>query len=284
MVKCHNCGTGWTSSGLPLCPVCGTKVKTAEPAAPAATPQAEAHPYVRQTPAVQEALRKSGSAVLDVPVEIRKVEPPKPQPYSFPVLQRAEPLAEPAPVVEAPKPPPVPEAETRPPDPPKPEPFIFQTLKRPAAPAPDVVVKENPVENEPIDASAVNLPIQELKQLRTAARPLNGPIILGCLAYVAVVMLPITMAFESHRVIGVLGFTLAGFFAPFAPIAWLVGLAAEKRRREQGLRPESRVTLGRLLGQWGTLLLVAQTTVGLIAIAAMRLSSKFPPSFWRGEF
>jgi hypothetical protein len=141
--------------------------------------------------------------------------------------------------------------------------------------------KEKSVENEPIDASAVNLPIQALKELRVAARPLNGPLILGCLAYVAVVMLPITMVFESHKVIGILGFTLAGFFAPFAPIAWLAGLAAEKRRREQGLRPERQVTLGRLLGQWGTLLLVAQTTVALIAVAAMRLSAKFPPTFWR---
>ena len=99
---------------------------------------------------------------------------------------------------------------------------------------------------------------------------------------VPVLVLPFAMAFENHRVIGILGFTLAGFFAPFAPIAWLAGLAAEKRRREQGLRPEGRVTLGRLLGQWGTLLFMAQATFALIAIAAMRLSSKFPPSFWRG--
>jgi len=290
MVKCQNCGTGWTSSGLPLCPVCGTKVPSAEPVA--APVPAESHPYVIQTAAVQEALRKNGSAVLDVPVEIRKVEPPKAEAYSFPILKRPEPVAEPV-VVEIPAPPPPPPApktEVRAPDPPttqdpKPEPFIFQTLKRTEPPpAPAVAVKEKPVENEVIDASAANLPIQALKELRVAARPLNGPLILGCLAYVAVIMLPITMALESHRVVGILGFTLAGFFAPFAPIAWLAGLAAEKRRREQGLRPERQVTLGRLLGQWGTLFLVAQTTVGLIAIAAMRLSSKFPPSFWRGEF
>lgn len=276
MVKCLSCGTGWTSSGLPLCPVCGTKVPTAEPVA-AESPQVASCPYVAPAPAVQEAVRKNGSAVLDVPVEVRKTEPPKSAEYSFPIVKR-------------PDPPPV-ASES-----PKPEPFIFQTLKqakepsvadapevRPAA-APDVIAKEKPVDIQTIDASAANLPIQELKQLRVSSRPLNGPLILGCLAYVSILVLPVAMAFESHRVIGVLGFTLAGFFAPFAPIAWLVGLAAEKRRRDQGLRPEGRVTLGRLLGQWGTLLFVAQATVALIAIAAMRLSSKFPPSFWRGEF
>jgi len=330
MVKCVNCGTGWTSEGLPLCPICGTKVETPGK-------KAEVKPPVELAAATSEAVRKNGSTVVMVPPEIRKVEPPPAAPYSFPVIKRPEPPA-PEPVLETPKPPvkppppeerkteirkpdapkpepfifktlkrpepPAPEpvfetpkppaeppppeerkTEIRKPDAPKPEPFIFQTLKRPEPaapqPQPEVIVKEKSVENEPIDASAVNLPIQALKELRVAARPLNGPLILGSLAYVGVFLLPITMAFESHRVIGILGFTLAGFFAPFAPIAWLAGLAAEKRRREQGLRPERQVTLGRLLGQWGTLLLVAQTTVGLIAIAAMRLSSKFPPTFWR---
>ena len=276
MVKCHNCGTGWTSAGLPLCPVCGTKVPSAEPAAAEPAPAAPPS-YAAPIPAVsQEAVGKTASAVLEVPV---KAEPAKSAPYSFPVIKRPDPP--PPAASETPKPP---------------EPFIFKTLKRaeeppredapektPAA-APDVIAKEKPVNLQPIDASAANLPIQQLKELRISSRPLNGPLILGCLAYVSVLILPFAMAFESHRVIGILGFTLAGFFAPFAPIAWLVGLAAEKRRRDQGLRPEGRVTLGRLLGQWGTLLFVAQATVALIAIAAMRLSSKFPPTFWRGEF
>jgi hypothetical protein len=73
---------------------------------------------------------------------------------------------------------------------------------------------------------------------------------------------------------------MAGFFAPFAPIAWMVGLTAEQRRRDQGFRPERAVTLGRTLGQVATLVLVAELTVGLIAIAALRLSGKFPGSFW----
>jgi hypothetical protein len=307
MVKCQKCGTGWTSSGLPLCPVCGTKVDPPTPVAegptvrkngssveavPPEVQKTEPHPYVLPIAeaAAPEPSRKPASAVLDVPVESRKAEPPKPKskPISLPILPRQEPAilrAEPPPaLLEAPPDPP--KTEIRRQETPKPEPFIFQTLQRAERPAraTSVIAKEKPVDMEPIDASAANLPVQALKVLRTASRPLNGPLILGCLAYVAVVMLPITMAFESHRVVGILGFTLAGFFAPFAPIAWLAGLAAEKRRRDQGLRPEGRVTLGRLLGQWGTLLLIAQVTFGLIAIAAMRLSAKFPPSFWRGEF
>ena len=67
-------------------------------------------------------------------------------------------------------------------------------------------------------------------------------------------------------------------------IAWVVGLNAEKRRRDQGLRPEGRVSLGKLLGQWATLLLVSEMTVALVGIAALRLSGKFPVSFWTGIF
>lgn len=205
MVTCTKCGTGWTSAGLPLCPVCGEKVSPSEP-----------EPISLVVPAVG----KNGSTVLDVPPEVR--------------------------------------------------------------------MKENPVEVESprlriVDPSAANPQTMD-KELPTAARPLNGPLLLGILAYVAVAMLPVTMAFESHRVVGILGFTLAGFFAPFAPIAWLVGLSAEKRRRDQGFRPESRITLGRLLGQGGTLLLVAEATGGLVAIAALRLSGKFPASFWNAPF
>src|SRR5262245_43202922 len=116
MVKCANCGTGWTSSGLPLCPVCGTKVPSSDPVAPKPV-VVEPHPYV-QTPIPQEAVRKIGSAVLEVPPEIRRVEAPKPEPYSFPILKPAEPAR---PVMEPP--PPVPKTEIRKPEPQKPEPF-----------------------------------------------------------------------------------------------------------------------------------------------------------------
>jgi hypothetical protein len=40
------------------------------------------------------------------------------------------------------------------------------------------------------------------------------------------------------------------------------------------------VSLGRILGQWGTLLLVAEVTVALVGIAALRLSGRFPVTFW----
>jgi len=214
MVKCANCGTGWTSAGLPLCPVCGTKVEASPP-----TP-----PLLDLSPVSP---RPNGSALLEVPV-----------------------LKEVAPMNEAP-------VETR-----KPETRLLSPLQIP-------------------DPSAV---LPALKPLPAPSRPLNGPLILGILAYAGVILLPLAVVFESHRVAGVLGFCSAGFFAPFAPIAWMVALSAEKRRRDQGLRPEGRVTLGRLLGQGATLLLVTELTAAMIGIAALRLSGKFPVSFWTGIF
>lgn len=256
MVKCANCGTGWTSSGLPLCPVCGTKVPEPAKAAPepAPAPVPEPEPEVLTPMAAPEAaVHKNGSAVLELPPEIRK-EAAASHPYIFPQLKRVEPapLPEPAPV---PAPAPVPEP---------------------------VVKKEEPVEVSPrlqlLDASAMDVPIQ--RELPAPARPMNGPLILGILAFVPALVLPLTLAFESTRVLGVLGFCMGGFFAPFAPIAWMAGLSAEKRRREQGLRAERQVSVGRLLGQAATLVLVAEMTAGLVAIAALRLSGKFPNTFW----
>lgn len=229
MVKCANCGTGWTSSGLPLCPVCGTKVPT--PAAVAKPPQPAAHAPMAAPEAA--AACKSASAVLEVPPGIRREEPR--------IVERA---VEPA--------------------------------------RPPVMKKEEPVEAEPrlqlLDASAVDVPVQ--KERPAPARPLNGPLILGVLAFVPALVLPLAVAFEATRVLGVLGFCMSGFFAPFAPIAWMVGLAAEKRRRDQDLRPERRVSIGRRMGQAATLLLVAEMTVSLVAIAALRLAGKFPATFW----
>jgi hypothetical protein len=264
MVKCANCGTGWTSAGLPLCPVCGTKVpgpvaaKPPEPA-PAVPPEIRkeepaSHPYifpqlkrVEPAPAPEAPARKNGSAVLEVPPEIRKEEPAS-HPYVFPQLKRVEP----APLI-APTPAPVP-----------------------------VVKKEASVEVESrlhlLDASAATVPVQ--RDLPSPARPLNGPLILGVLALIPVLAIPLTFVFEGTRVLGILGFCLAGFFAPFAPIAWMMGLGAEKRRREQGLRSERQVSIGRFLGQAATMLLVAEMTVSLIGIAALRLSGKFPNTFW----
>jgi hypothetical protein len=306
MVKCANCGTGWTSAGLPLCPVCGTKVPDVAAPAPlaaAAAPEAVVH--------------KNGSAVIDVPPDIRQeaVEPEHP-PYLLPQLKRVEPA--PAPVArkteihreaaEPEHPPdvfpqlkrvePVREPVVRKTEihreaaEPEPPPYLFPQLKRvepaPIAPTPaplPVVKKEDPVDVaarlQLLDASAVNVPApRELRELPAPARPLHGPLILGALAFIPILALPLTLAFESTRVLGVLGFCMSGFFAPFAPIAWMAGLSAEKRRREQGLRAERSVSIGRLLGQAATLILIAEMTVGLVAIAALRLSGKFPNTFW----
>jgi hypothetical protein len=133
-----------------------------------------------------------------------------------------------------------------------------------------------------VDASCVlaSSPVASDRGLPSPARPLNGPIILGALSLVTGLMLPLTAAFESNRMFGILGFCMSGFFLPFPPIAWIAGLAAEKRRREQRLRVERRVLVGRLLGQGGTLLLIAEGTIGLLLIAALRLSGKFPDTFW----
>ena len=232
MTKCAKCGTGWTSSGLPLCPICGTKVP--EPVAAAPARVADPIPLI-EMPAAEPAIaaRQSAVAVLERPPEIRK--------------PRTEIL-------------PVPEPE----------------------PPPVLLKKEFPVDPEPrlrlVDPSAADIPVQ--RDLPSPTRPLIGPLVLGGLAFVPALLVPLTAAFEATRVLGVLGFCMAGFFAPFAPIAWMVGLAAEQRRRDQGLRPERTVTLGRKLGQAATLALVGELTLLLIAVAALRLAGKFPGSFW----
>jgi hypothetical protein len=123
-------------------------------------------------------------------------------------------------------------------------------------------------------------PASAEKQLPSPSRPLSAPLVLGILALVAVLLLPVTLAFESNRILGILGFCACGFFVPFGPIAWMAGMGAEKRRREQGLRPEARVVVGRLLGQAGTLLLMAEVTAALILVAGLRLSGQLPGTFW----
>jgi hypothetical protein len=182
-------------------------------------------------------------------------------------------------------------------------------LKAPPAPAPAIVAEARKVEpvpapvalptptaaapvpipapaktEEPFIQDSVVLPAPRIAaaetRLPSPARPLSAPLVLGILSLVAVLLLPVTLAFESHRIVGILGFCATGFFVPFAPIAWMAGLGAEKRRREQGLRPESRVVVGRLLGQAGTLLLASEVTVGLILVAGLRLAGNLPATFW----
>jgi len=268
MVKCHKCGTGWTSQGLPLCPICGTRVEE-----PAAAAKAVAAPV-----AAEKAAR---SARLEAPAEPPKIQIKKVEPF-VPTLKHAEP------VVAPPEPVRIQKVEPAPAEPPKPrveaEPFVPTVVLKTSAPKTELR-REPPKPAsgdferlELSDPSAISLPV--IRELRTTSRPLSGPLILGFLAYVGVFLLPLTVAFESSRVLGVLGFCMTAFFAPFAPIAWMAGLSAEKRRRDQGLRPENPVALGRLLGQWATLLLVSEVTLALIGIAALRLAGRFPLSFW----
>jgi len=196
--------------------------------------------------------RKSsnGSAVFEISTELRKSE-------SHPMPIKAL-LMDPAPAPSL-----------------APEP-------RSVAPAPAIAPRpeSSPETRKPTTrlfrvSAAINAPAT----LPAPARPTIGPLILGFLAFVPTLLLPLTLAFEGTRVLGVLGFCMSGFFAPFAPIAWIVGLHSEKRRRDQGLRTEPQVAAGRLLGQCATLILVAEMTLALVGIAALRLSGKFPPSF-----
>jgi hypothetical protein len=262
---------------LPLCPVCGTRVE--EPVASSKTPKEDRRPdpvpVIKHT-SLDSSGRKgsNGSAVLEIPPELRKsqsriplqlnavdrapvqvlVQDPTPESHIFPQLKEVEPA--PVPTLNESRPMPEAPFETR-----RPKTRLFQIPQS-------------------IDASAI-LPVQAgAKILPAPARPMNGPLILGFLAFVPALMLPLTLAFEGTRVLGILGFCMSGFFAPFAPIAWIAGLSAEKRRRDQGLRSERRVSIGRLLGQGATLILVAEMTLALVGIATLRLSGKFPNSFW----
>jgi len=114
------------------------------------------------------------------------------------------------------------------------------------------------------------------KRLPAPARPLTVPLVLGVIAPLAGLLLPLTAAMERNRIVGVLGVCVCGLLVPLAPLAWIAGLAAERRRREQGLRAERRVVVGRLLGQWGTFVLAAEGAIALLTVSAMRLVGKLP--------
>jgi len=287
MAMCAKCGASWTSPGMILCPICGAQIKkdtaALEPSQEKLQPEVAA---VGQTSASRRApVKSNGTAVLSPPpTRILEPEPEARRPATRATTIVKKTPEPPAPVIE--KVPPLQISVF-----PKPEPKA-QAAPPPPAPAPVEPAVEIPkVEPPParketarVDASVVllkaPLPDASPESLPVSSRPLNAPIILGALALVTGVTLPLTMAFESNRIMGILGFCMSGFFVPFAPIAWIAGLSAEKRRREQGLRPEKRVVLGRQLGQWGTLLLVAEVTAFLILIAGMRLAGKFPSTFW----
>ena len=271
MVKCAKCGTGWTSSGLPLCPVCGARIDDPAGRVPAAKVGEKSTSPSRTPSALFEAPA--------VPLQVHKAL------SAAKVVEKATAaVATPSALFEAP-PEPVKIQKVVPAPPgPRVEPALPTVVPRESAPKTEV--RPEPAESraeaferlELSDPSALSLPVA--RPLGTTARPLNGPLILGALAYVGVFLFPLSIAFESSRVLGVLGFCMTAFFAPFAPIAWMAGLSVEKRRRDQGLRPENPVALGRLLGQWATMLLVSEVTLALIGIAALRLAGRFPFSFW----
>jgi len=270
MSMCVKCGASWTTLGMTLCPICGSKVgpetRVVEPSQEKLQPEAAP---VRKTSMMKSSTGKTnGTAVLEAPAEPRKPDPRKddtPAPEPIPPRPESEP---PLRISVFPKP--EPHAAPPPGDP-------FDS----AMPVPS---RKSP-ESKPtvrMDASVVLMGASPLmqKDLPVSSRPLNAPLILGIFATITGLLLPLTIAFEHNRILGILGFCMSGFFVPFAPVAWIAGLSAEKRRREQGLRPERRVVIGRMLGQWGTLLLVAEVTVALILVAGMRLAGKFPPTFW----
>ena len=105
---------------------------------------------------------------------------------------------------------------------------------------------------------------------------LKSPLGLGVVAIASIFVLPLTLALVQHRVIGALGLCLSALFAPFAPLAWIAGERAERRSRYLGLYSEARNgEAGKLLGQWGTLVLVSEVTVVLFMIGVLRLSGSF---------
>jgi hypothetical protein len=271
MSKCIPCGATWTTSGLALCPICGAKAGAAEASPERLKPELSG---ARTSSTVAAASRLHRGTTVRIPPESlppRVPAPPPPPPAARPVEDKApvqapeeKPAPPPAPEVKAPAAKPAEPAEERPAKPVRTEPTL-------------------PVPSRLIDSSVKILPA-EMSAVPRVERPLNGPIILGALAMVTGVLFPLSLAFEGNRVFGVLGFCMSGFFVPFAPIAWIAGLMAERRRLEQGLEPEPRVVLGRLLGQWGTLLLIAEVTAALVLIAGLRLAGKLPGSFWAQSF
>jgi len=284
MSKCLKCPASWTTPGMAMCPICGAKV--GEPAASEPS-QAKLEPEMAGVKGTSvsgtASARLSKSAILKSVSDGRpSTSASGPRHGSTTALPGAKAL-DPAPGKDIPKPAPELKVTTFPKPDPKPQ-------EKPVMDdSPSDLPKADPplrVSTRLVDASvallSTGLPTE--KDLPLPARPLSGPLILGLFAMVTVILLPITVAFESSRVLGIMGFCLSGFFVPFPPIAWIAGLAAEKRRREQGLCPERRVVLGRLLGQWGTLLLITEVTAVLILIAGLRLAGKLPPTFWNTTF
>lgn len=160
------------------------------------------------------------------------------------------------------------------PAPPPPKPVVRKHLPvRPALEPPPATSAITELVDASVLVDRVRPKPAVAKRLPAPARPLTIPLILGIFAALAGVAPPVAAGLSNNR-FGVLGFCVSGLLLPLAPLAWMAGLAAEQRRREQGLRVERRVLIGRLLGQWGTLLLAAEGTIALLLIAAVRLAGR----------
>jgi hypothetical protein len=297
MSKCIKCGASWTTPGLALCPICGAKVGAA-PDAPAERLKPElSGAKVGALPGASSSRNARGTTVR-IPPDGAVAAP---KPAAAPRVEQKFPLVSP-PADE--KPTTIRTIEDRPSTarpseekaPPARDPSDKSSILRVPGDKPAVAKaaedapasadrpagpKAEPlrVSRRLMESSVTILPV-EMSPVPVPERPINGPLILGALALVTGILFPLTLVFQADRVFGVLGFCMSGFFVPFAPIAWISGLVAERRRLEQGLPPEPRVVLGRLLGQWGTLLLVAEVTAALVLIAGLRLAGKLPPTFW----
>jgi len=306
MLKCAACGAAWTSLGMTLCPMCGAKVEK-----PPGVSESGRHERI---PAPKAPVAEPPKLVLSSVLPILPPPPPEPPAPPPPKVAPAAPALSdfgfdkitisPEPAVES-KP-----KEQAPLAPPKADPEIvdeddswYCSLPAVAPPpkrAQPALRKHAPIKpsTAPPPPSAASTAITELmdasvlvdrirptprpvsKPPPAPARPLSLPLVLGVVAVLAGLLLPLTAALERHRIVGVLGFCVCGLLLPLAPLAWIAGLAAERRRREQGLRAERRVVVGRLLGQWGTVVLAAEGTIALLAVAALRLVGKIPITFW----
>lgn len=310
MSKCAKCGTAWTSLGMTMCPMCGAKVdppagvsesgrhvRVAAPRPPVAEPPKPVLMAVSIAPDLGLVVPRM-SAEPDKSTSSVGAEPPPPPP---------KPKVPSPKTVESLPPMEIDHAATAISD------FGFDQLpisepdrsKKPAgrmgedeswycslppidappAKRPEPVLKRHlPIRPVPepgterVDGSVVAARIRQKpeapRRLPAPARPLTIPLVLGILAVVAGIAPPLAAALAGNRFLGGLGFCISGLLLPIAPLAWMAGLAAEQRRREQGLRVERRVVVGRLLGQWGTVLLAAEGTIGLLLVAALRLGGR----------
>ena len=250
---CSACCSAWTMD-FPSCPFCGGSARElpalASPApelrryaaAPVSEkPQAQARPEA-PAPRIRENYPGPAGVRSSSSPSYGQLRPRAPAPAPAPAMKSSNGAASPSPAPAA-KPAAATPAPARPPA---------------ASPAP------GPARPRPFAGEALQ-PI--------------CPLYLGIISLVGVALLPPTLIFEANRVVGVLGFCLLGFFAPFAPIAWYVSQSYENRFRSLGIPPGDAILRGKRLGMTGTFLLVLEGMIVGFLVAALRLSGQLPRSF-----